>query len=140
MKPYKSLYYENKNDYDSSLSKIIFKDMGKPNKVTLTDLYKIKSIKDLKNYFRNYSLIETTIMVKHQKNNTLEQFKTDYLNNRYDNAIKELIRYIGVTTQNIARNDKLFKTKTTVKDVLDKIIELNNKLKNTPNFEKDIGY
>ena len=68
MKRYKSLYHESNNDYDSSLSKLIFKNIGLP-KVTLTILYKIKSIKNLKDYFKDYSLAETVMMVNHQKNN-----------------------------------------------------------------------
>lgn len=145
MTPYKSLYYENKNDYDSSLSKLIFDRLNKP-KLTLKDLYKVKTIKDLKKYFGSYNDIKGKIETEYL-NRSPEDFKTlidNYENNKYDKAISELQRYLSISLQDVTKMDKLFKTKTTVKDVIDKVIQDNNKLKNTSygkaDFEKDIGY
>lgn len=145
MKRYKSLYYENKNDYDSSLSKLIFDRLNKP-KFTLKDLYKVKTIKDLKKYFGSYNDIKGLIE-KQYLDKSPEDFKTlidNYENNKYDKAISELQRYLSISLQDVIKMDKLFKTKTTVKDIIDKMIQDNNRLKNTSygkaDFEKDIGY
>ena len=143
MQPYKRLFNESNNDYNTSLSKTIFDKLNKP-KFTLTDLYKIKSIRDLRNYFKDYHEVRARIEIEHLKSNSLKQLLDDYDNNKYDKAIRELQRYIGINTENIAMHDKMFKTKTTVKDIIDKVIEANNSLKNTgyakADFEKDIGY
>ena len=141
MKKYKSLYHENKNDYDTSLSKVIFDKLNKP-KFTLTSLYKIKTINELKKYFDSYNKVKSNIELQYLDKSP-EDFKklmNDYYNNSYDNSLYNLINGIYVLTKDVNKMDKLFKTKTTPKELIDKAINLNNLLKLKYNFEKDIGY
>ena len=42
--------------------------------------------------------------------------------------------------KDVNKTDRLFKVKTTPKELIDKVIKLNNLLKLKYNYERDIGY